>query len=224
MHDGEGPVAAMAAPASRRSGRQLPDAMQLTALGSVLCLYRHDMSALAPGHAAVQAHVHARVDARGACEWLGFRDADPRPTGCADDRAGRRDEDEERLRLYLLPDTDFLAWERMTAALPVVPERPREATSRSLHLRLLGRMTARCPAARWQAMALRLITRPEIAGPHLVAIPAALSPLGRRVADRIARDEGATPLCESTHAFRAASCNHPHLENPHLAPFIHPTL
>jgi len=211
---------AAAAPAVRRDGettgrdrrlppwpRRLPDAAQLAALGSVLCLYRRLDAPLARWRCAGHAEAHACVDAGGAREWISVHDA-VQACGSVDAGGGDRrcarapDEDDDRLRLYLLPDTDFLAWERMVAALDAAPESIATArattacatTAASLHARLLARIACSARRTRWLAMPLRLHVEPDAQGWRLTAIPAALSPLGRRVACCIARSEGAEPV------------------------------
>src|SRR5690606_13289891 len=79
-----------------------PAPLQLAALGPVLCLHRADGSELAGWQQAVKVHACHGVDSEGVHESLCFSDAQGR---CA-------------WRLYLLPDSDFLAWDRLLAALP----------------------------------------------------------------------------------------------------------
>lgn len=165
--------------------RRLPDAAQLAALGSVLCLYRYDDTPPVRWWAAGRARVHACVDATGAREWVSVHGASGH-----DARAREDDADDDRLRFYLLPDTDFLAWERMTATLASAATQ-RAAAVQSLHARLLTRVAARVRRARWQALPLRLQAQPGAGGWRLTALPVDLSPLGRRVAETIARCEGA---------------------------------
>ena len=161
--------------------RRLPDAGQLAALGSVLCLYRYDDTPPARWWAAGRALMHACVDATGAREWVSVHGASGH-----DARAGQDGADDDRLRFYLLPDTDFLAWERMTATLASATTQ--RAAVQSLHARMLARVAAR---ARWQALPLRLQAQPGASGWRLTALPVDLSTLGRRVAETIACCEGA---------------------------------
>lgn len=166
--------------------RPLPDAMQLAALGSVLCLYRDDDAPTVHGWwAAAHADVHACVDASGAREWVSVHGAPA--NGLPSSPAARHD----RMRLYLLPDTDFLAWERMTATLAPATERDHSAAP--LHARLFTRLAASVRRMRWRALPLRLLAQPQSHADRwrLTALPAALSPLGHRVATHIARCEGA---------------------------------
>ena len=80
-----------------------PAATQLAALGPVLCLYRTQQgSELAGWQQAVRVEVHTGVGSDGLDERLLFFDAQGR---CC-------------WRLCLLPDSDFVAWDRLAASLP----------------------------------------------------------------------------------------------------------
>ena len=81
-----------------------PTPAQLATLGTVLCLYRADGNELGGWRQAVRVHACQGVDSEGLRESLCFLDARGR---CV-------------WRLYLLPDSDFLAWDRLVAALPPV--------------------------------------------------------------------------------------------------------
>ena len=83
----------------------LPHPQQLAALGAVLCLYRMqrggELSGWQQAQSASCEHV---LDSEGLRESVRFHDRDGR---CC-------------WQLFLLPDTDFLAWEQMAAQLPAV--------------------------------------------------------------------------------------------------------
>ena len=152
--------------------RVLPEPRQLAALGTLLCLSRarsgHALAGWAP---AVRVEVSCRCDSDGLRESLSFLDRDGH---CC-------------WRLYLLPDSDFLAWEELSSRLPSRPD----GGSANIAERLLSRLANRLNGGHWQASALRLHALPCGAnGMALAASLAPLSPLGLVVARRIARDEG----------------------------------
>ena len=142
----------------------------LAELGTVLCLYRADGSELAGWHDAVAAHACQGVDSEGIRESLCFTDARGR---CC-------------WRLYLLPDSDFLAWDRLVATLP---NHAQHDTEGHVGERLWRRLAGHLRGQRWQVCALRLHAAPG--GHGLAASLAPLSSLGAVVARRIARVEGA---------------------------------
>lgn len=154
------------------SARVLPEPRQLAALGAVLCLSRarfgHPLAGLAP---VVRAEVACNCDSDGLRESLSFLDRDGR---CC-------------WRLYLLPDSDFLAWEELSSRLP----QRSGCDPAGIAERLLSRLANRLHGGHWQASALRLHALSNGAGgTALAASPAPLSELGLAVARRIARDEG----------------------------------
>ncbi|SDY73277.1 hypothetical protein SAMN04487939_105242 [Lysobacter sp. yr284] len=145
----------------------LPAPERLAAVATVLCVHpRRQRDALDGWLAARSAQ---RLGDAGG-EALRFRDG-----------GGR-----ECWRLYLLPDSDFLAWDDVAAALPDAagPIRPAVVPA-------LARWWRRLRGAR-RAQALRLRVLRDADG-HcvLLADPAALSPLGLAQARRIAAGEGA---------------------------------
>ena len=153
--------------------RTLPQPQQLAALGAVLCQFRPRAGGELGGWAqAVRADACTRVDSDGVHERLVFMDA-----------AG-----EVCWQLHLLPDTDFLAWERLGASLPA--HRGSGSTG-GIAQRLWRRFAERDA---WQLDALRLHMLPGAPGfaalRVLAASPAPLSPLGAEVARRIARRQG----------------------------------
>ena len=152
--------------------RALPEPRQLAALGAVLCLSRarfgHPLAGLAP---AVRAEVSCHCDSDGLRESLSFLDRDGH---CC-------------WRLYLLPDSDFLAWEELSSRLPQRTDRGPTGIAE----RLLSRLANRLHGGHWQACALRLHALSNGVGDTaLAASLAPLSELGLAVARRIARDEG----------------------------------
>lgn len=160
-----------------QAGR-LPTSRQLAALGTVLCLYRTQHgSELAGWHQAVRAEVCAGLDSDGLNESVVFFDA-----------AGRC-----CWRLCLLPDSDFVAWDRLIDALPARPEHAGEGLGERLWRRLAGRLSN----GQWRACALRLHAVAQDAAPQAQATPwlaaslATVSPLGVATARRIALAEGA---------------------------------
>ena len=154
--------------------RTLPQPQQLAALGAVLCQFRPRAGGELGGWAqAVRADACTRVDSDGVHERLVFMDA-----------AG-----EVCWQLHLLPDTDFLAWERLGASLPA--HRGSGSTG-GIAQRLWRRFAERDA---WQLDALRLHMLPGAPGfaalRVLAASPAPLSPLGLAQARRIAAGDGA---------------------------------
>lgn len=159
----------------RRGQAALPAAAELAALGAVLCVHPGELP-IAPRalDATVRAELQASVDVAGVREAIAFLDADGRCRG----------------RLYLLPDTDFLAWEALAARLPQrALERPAPGAA-ALCLRLRVRLS--CP--RRQAVALRLRAIAHGGRWVLRAAPTPLSALGLDLAHAIARAEDAEPM------------------------------
>jgi hypothetical protein len=156
------------------SGRAgLPAPERLAAVATVLCVYpRRHRDALDGWLAADRAERVSRQDGEDVREALLFRDV-----------AGRA-----CWRLYLLPDSDFLAWDDAAADLPV----HRGAESRGGVWASLRRRWLRRWRGRWCAQVLRLQVLRDAAG-HcvLLADGAELSPLGHAHARRIAAGEGA---------------------------------
>lgn len=172
-------------PHALRMPMPMPDA--LAALGTVLCVYRSRCGdglggELGGWQQAVRAETWCGIDSDGWQECLQFRDRDG---DCC-------------WRLYLLPDSDFLAWERLQQTLPRV-EAP-HATCRDCGLgredgiagRLWRRASLRLRGERWQLSALRLHA---LSSPHgapiatLAASLAPVSPLGADMLQRVARLE-----------------------------------
>lgn len=153
----------------------MPAPERLAAVATVLCLYpRRHRDALAGWLASASAQRCIGEDAGAGREAMVFRDA--RGRAC--------------WRLYLLPDSDFLAWDLAVAGLPAAA---------------LGRGEGRLARALrgwfgggWSAQTLRLQLASDEAGRRiLVADGAEPSALGLEHARRIADAEGATLRTES---------------------------
>ncbi|WP_202844229.1 Hemin transport protein [Luteimonas saliphila] len=191
------PTPAIAAPAPCPQPTALPTPHQLARLGTVLCLYRQQpRGELAGWSQAVRVEAGVELDSDGACEHLLFYDAGDR---CC-------------WRLYLLPDSDFLAWERLSARLPA---HAAPSTSNGLAERLLRRLSGPL-GGRWAGSVLRLHAlrgdAGEVPAPHavLAASLAPVSQLGAVVAHRIAQRQGAdardlADACCCERAARAAA-------------------
>lgn len=147
-----------------------PTPAQLAGLGTVLCLYRGDGSELSGWQQAVSVHACHGVDSEGVHESLCFMDERGR---CV-------------WRLYLLPDSDFLAWDRLLAQLP---QRPAVSEQGNVGERLWRRLAGHLGGHRWRVCALQLHAVEQ--GSGLAASLATLSTLGSATARRIARLEGA---------------------------------
>ena len=169
----------------------LPTPQSLAALGTVLCVYRSRRGdgqggELGGWQQAVRAEVWCGIDSDGWQECLQFRD---RSGDCC-------------WRLYLLPDSDFLAWERIQQGLPRV-DAPHGACrdcgpphDDGVAGRLWRRLSHRVAGERWQVSALRLHALPAqrpMPGSAwrgtLAASLATVSPLGTEMLQRIARWE-----------------------------------
>lgn len=153
----------------------LPQPQQLAALGTVLCLHRlqHGSELTGWAHAAY-AEAAVGVDSDGLRESVHFFDRDGR---CC-------------WRLHLLPDSDFLGWDRMMTSLPCA----QEATERERGVaeRLWQRLAGRVRGGQWRACTVRLyaLAQPGATPPVLAASLAAVSPLGAATARRIIQAEG----------------------------------
>lgn len=176
-----------------------PAAAQLAALGPVLCLYRAQQgSELVGWQQAVRVEAHAGVESDGLDERLLFFDAQGR---CC-------------WRLCLLPDSDFVAWDRLVASLPTGEGDEAAGLADRLWQRLAGLLLG----GQWRACALQLHAVPRPAAlPVLAASLSLMSPLGVATARRIAHAEGAdleTGMhdggCEHAAAFTATRFEHPH--------------
>ncbi|WP_411832865.1 Hemin transport protein [Pseudoxanthomonas mexicana] len=152
----------------------LPPPQRLAELGTVLCLYRPQLGGELGGWAqAVRVEARAGVDSDGLRESLLFFDRDGR---CC-------------WRLYLLPDSDFLAWDRLLSELPASGEADSAA---GVAERLWRRLAGRLGGERWSASPVQLhLVRARGRAPRLAALPTEVSPLGAATARRILQAEGA---------------------------------
>lgn len=118
---------------------------------------------------------HTSVTSMGPREWLCFRDAD----GAA------------QAKLFLLPDTDYLAWDEMTAACRLAPSSVPAPQRWSAHGAFLRGAFARLGSswrARVVAFELRRLPWLRTLGART---PLRISMLGFELARAIARDEAA---------------------------------
>ncbi|WP_162348833.1 Hemin transport protein [Pseudoxanthomonas gei] len=158
----------------RNASSELPRVQQLAALGTVLCLYHpRQGSELSGWVQAVRAESRAGMDSEDLRESVAFFDSESR---CC-------------WRLYLLPDSDFLAWDHLLESLPGSDDM---GTARSVDERLWRRLTLRLLGGQCHACILRLHALPSpMMAPVLAASLATLSPFGIATARRIAQAEGA---------------------------------
>lgn len=155
--------------ATRIASAPLPRPAQLAALGTVLCLYRAQLGTELMGwNHALRVGAQLGVDSDGLLESLCFYDRQER---CC-------------WRLYLLPDSDFVAWDALLSALPAVHSGSADA---GVAERLWRRVAGRLSGDSWRARALRL----HASDGELAASVASVSPLGASIARRIARLEAA---------------------------------
>lgn len=161
---------------ARAAGIRLcpPDA--LSALGPLLCLHGAGDAHLLSGWTRAQRLMaQVRLDSDGPSEALHFYD-----------EAGHCS-----WRLYLLPDSDFHAWERLLSRLPV------EAGPPSGWRRFWSR--ERRVAPQWHACAVRLHAIADAqGGVRLAATDVDLSRLGQACARRIAHQAGALGFTTET--------------------------
>lgn len=152
--------------------RGLPAPERLAAVATVLCVYpKRHRDALDGWLAAHSAERVSRQDGENVCEALLFRDASGRACW----------------RLYLLPDSDFLAWDDAAADLPA----HHGAEARGGAWANLRRRWLRRLRGRWCAQVLRLqVLRDDSGHCVLLADSAELSELGHARAKRIAAGEG----------------------------------
>jgi hypothetical protein len=154
----------------RRERRPLP---RLAASGShgVLLIEHPALAALTR---SVGATAHCAVTPNGPREWLCFQDS--AGTSCA--------------KLFLLPDTDYLAWDEMTAASHIAPP-VRPAQPWHAHGAFLRGALARLGSG-WRA---RVLTFELKRMPWLRTLaarpPLRISLFGFEIARSIASDEGA---------------------------------
>ncbi len=185
-------------PRKRQAVRMAPPPLNLSALahslarlGPVLWLERRARSPhppCAPAHHGVHiehpavaglvhcthATAHTTVTPQGPREWLSFRDASG----------------DVRAKLFLLPDTNYLAWDEMTEAACLQPQRE-DAAPWQAHLAFLRSTWARLGHA-WGARVLSFQFR-RLRWSHLLDAqpPLRLSLIGIELAVAIARSENA---------------------------------
>ena len=134
---GQGREIAMTAVSTR------PQPRQLAALGTVLCLYRPQYGSELSGWAqAVRVEARIGVESDGLRESLMFFDREGR---CC-------------WHLWLLPDSDFVAWDRLAASLP---NHDACALQAGIGERLWQRLARRLTGENWRACALRLHALPQ---------------------------------------------------------------
>ena len=123
-----------------------PGPQQLASLGTVLCLYRPQRgSPLSGWRQAVRAESRAGVCSDGLRESLVFFDAEGACCWC----------------LYLLPDSDFLAWDRMIELLPGGSD---TGSIPGIGERLWRRLAGRLRGGQWQACVMKLHVLQDQAG------------------------------------------------------------
>ncbi|KUF20690.1 hypothetical protein [Xanthomonas phaseoli] len=156
---------------ARATRAALPRPQQLAALGTVLCLYRPALGNELDGwQHAVAAAASRRVDSDGVHESIWFFDA---AGHCC-------------WRLCLLPDSDFLGWDRLVSRLPPLPM---DTQALGVGERLWRRLAGRMRGDAWRVSALRL--QPAASRDHpITASLVTVSALGAEVAARLAREEG----------------------------------
>ena len=154
----------------------------LSTLGPVLCLHAATDPHLLTGWsraAGVAASVF--LDSDGPGESLHFYDI-----------AGA-----ECWRLQMLPDSDFHAWEKLLACLPV-------KTDIGLQSARAVRAWPRCAQPRWRACALQLHALPRHRGKmRLAATDVSLSALGAQCLDRVMRRCGTRGQSDPTRMWTA---------------------
>lgn len=146
----------------------------LAALGPVLCLYRASDTHVLRGLAwarAVQPRV--QVDSDGPCEGLTFVDSTGRPCW----------------QLYVLPDSDYWAWDALLTRLATSGIVPCEAAESRSPCEGLRRAAL---SPRWRACILQLHAVPAArAVGRVAAADVAVSIPGRHAAELLARRAGA---------------------------------
>lgn len=140
--------------------------------GNGVCLIEHP--ALAPLVRCATASAHTLLTPQGPREWLCFRDRE----GMA------------QAKLFLLPDTDYLAWDEMSAAMLLAPAPP-EPERWQAHNAFLHQALARLHG-NWQARLL-IFEHTRLPWMRLLGAkpPLRISLLGLEFARVIARADGA---------------------------------
>lgn len=153
-----------------RRGRRTPLERMPQARGVVL-LDHPSLDALAQ---CVDSRAHHAVTPRGPREWWSFNGRSGEPLA----------------KMFLLPDTDYLAWDEMTAACRVTPssEAPTHWNAHGVFLR--GALARLSHAWRARLLVFELRRLPWLRTLDARA-PLRISLLGLELARAIARDEGA---------------------------------
>lgn len=139
----------------------------LPALGPLLCLYP-----------AVEAHPLAALERARGCRTAVTLDSDgPSESLQFLDRQGRC-----CLQLCLLPDSDYLQWDRLSGQVALAGGQRRTAR---LDTKGRGAVVRATGQPLWRACPLRLHAIAGGQGMRLAAACAALSPAGRRCAERL---------------------------------------
>ena len=162
----------------RSSRRHAPARATIGARGVLLL----DHPALAVLARCTSATAHTQVSSHGPREWLCFRDVEGVPIA----------------KLFLLPDTDYLAWDEMISATHLSPP-AKEPMRWHAHVAFFRTACARL-GPQWQA---RLLTFAHVRLPWLQTLdarpPLRLSLLGIEISRLIAQSEG-TELLTPLHA------------------------
>lgn len=151
----------------------LPQPWQLAALDCVLCLYPAAGSGVLGGwRRATRMQLQCGVDNQGIDEALLFLDAQGR---CC-------------WRLQLLPDGDFLAWDRLCAGVGIAPaESPVRGACERWHRRVLSRLRGEA----WRGAVLRFhAVASDVGHAQLAASLAEPSAIGQQLAARLMRSHG----------------------------------
>lgn len=158
----------------------MPAVSALAALGPVLCMHRAEHgNELAGWSRAVHAESRVRMDSEDVIESLHFFDA---AGGCC-------------WRLYLLPESDFLAWDRLQSRLPGCCDHElRSGIAERLWQRLAGTLRG----GSWHLSTVRLHVVREGTQACLAASAASPSMPGIERARRIARIENVASGCPLT--------------------------
>lgn len=152
--------------------------LQHLQVGKQQAFAQHSESLL-PGHPALgvlascsRLRAHYVITAHGPREWL-----------CVCNGIGTIE-----ARLFLLPDTNVLAWDEFVAALRIVPTAA-DCHELPTHNTFLGRALSRC-GQRWQARLLEFRSQQVAGQSKLNALPPLrISLLGMDIASNIVRDE-----------------------------------
>lgn len=142
-------------------------------VGPLLCLYPGNMGEVTGWRNARDVCAESCVDSDGVRESLRFLD----------------DEGRSCLRLFLLPDSDYAAWESLRSQLPCIASEGRTKVCASCVLQRL--CTRGSERGGWKSSLLRIATG---VGDRSATLGwAAVSEIGRGIARRISIAEGVAP-------------------------------